>query len=63
MTQAQAEKILDLPERYTKADLRKRFATLARRYHRQRGHQRHQPEVAQRKMTEVNRVRPAQAPV
>lgn len=56
MTQAQAEKILDLPERYTKADLRKRFMALARRYHPDNAATNGiSPEVAQRKMTEVNR--------
>ena len=52
MTQAQAEKILDLPERYTKSDLRKRFMKLAQRYHPDNAATNGiSPEVAQRKMT------------
>ena len=56
MTQAQAEKILDLPERYTKSDLRKRFMKLAQRYHPDNAATNGiSPEVAQRKMTQVNK--------
>jgi hypothetical protein len=65
MTQAQAEKILDLPERYTKSDLRKRFMKLAQRYHPDNAATNGiSPEVAQRKMTQVNKAYgPAEDPL
>lgn len=56
ITQAEAEKILDLPNRYNKTDLRRRFMELAQRYHPDNAARNGIPaDVAQRKMTEVNR--------
>lgn len=55
ITKEQAEEILDLPQRYTKADLRRSYANLAREYHpdvaERRGHTR---EEAERRMADIN---------
>lgn len=55
MSKEEAEELLDLPETYTKADLRRRYAAVAREYHpdvaRRRGHT---PAEAQRMMADAN---------
>lgn len=55
MTKEQAEEVLGLPERYTRSDLRKSYASLAREYHpdvaERRGHSRAE---AERHMADIN---------
>lgn len=55
MSKTEAEEVLQLPERYSKADLRRCYAALAREYHpdvaRQRGHS---PEEAEARMAQIN---------
>lgn len=55
ITKEQAEEILDLPQRYTKADLRRSYANLAREFHpdvaERHGHTRAE---AERRMADIN---------
>ena len=56
MTQAQAEEVLGLPERYDRRQLRHRFMELAQQYHPDAAARNGlDPAEAQRKMTEVNK--------
>ena len=56
MTQSEAEKILDLPERYDKRALRKSFMALAQKYHPDNAATNGiSPDEAQCKMTQVNK--------
>lgn len=56
MTQAEAEKILDLPERYGKGDLRQAFKALAQEYHPDNAARNGiSQKFAQQHMIEVNR--------
>lgn len=56
MTRFEAEEILDLPDRYDMAEVRSAFKALAQRYHPDNAARNGiSPEVAQRKMTQVNK--------
>lgn len=55
MSKEAAEEILGLPSRYTKADLRRAYTKLARRYHPDAAAKQHlDPAMAQRLMVEAN---------
>lgn len=55
ITKEQAEEVLGLPDRYTKADLRKSYATLAREYHPDVAErQGHSQAEAERRMSDIN---------
>lgn len=56
MTQREAERALELPDRYTKADLRAQFTSLAREYHPDNASRNGMSaKFAQRKMIEINK--------
>ena len=56
MTRFEAEEILDLPERYGMAEVRSAFKELAQKYHPDNAARNGiSPELAQKKMTEVNK--------
>ena len=56
MTKEAAEQVLELPRRYTKAELRRAYTDLARQYHPDAAGNRHfDPALAQSRMVEANK--------
>lgn len=56
MTKEAAEQVLELPHRYTKAELRRAYTDLARQYHPDAAGNRHfDPALSQKRMVEANK--------